>query len=68
MEMKYLVYHWADLRDSEAFKTILEEVAKGTYPHAGGLLAEIFQAVGNFVPGYRPCIPFNADARRGRRP
>ncbi|KAF7793457.1 hypothetical protein EIP86_004569 [Pleurotus ostreatoroseus] len=68
MEMKYLVQHWADLRDSEAFKTVLEEVAKGTYPHAGGLLAEIFQAVGSFVPGNRPYVLFDADARREGRP
>lgn len=44
-ELAYLTQHWKEVKKSDAFKTAMRELVKGTYPHAGELLEEIFQAV-----------------------
>lgn len=33
--------HWEDIKDSARFADIMVDVARGVYPHAGGMLAEI---------------------------
>ncbi len=45
VELAYLMQHWKEVKKSDAFKTAMRELVQGTYPHAGELLEEIFQAV-----------------------
>ena len=47
IELQYLADHWDDLKDSSGFRQAMIDVAMGVYPHAGELLAEVFQRVGN---------------------
>ena len=39
--MKFLREHWSDVKSSARFAEFLDNVVKGVYPHAAGVLADI---------------------------
>ncbi|KAI0081098.1 hypothetical protein K474DRAFT_1704125 [Panus rudis PR-1116 ss-1] len=60
MVMNYLLRHWNRVKNSEAWARKLEQVANGSYPYAGGILAELFGKVPDALElPMNPAIPMD---------
>ena len=50
LQLKYLTDHWDEINNSTRFAGAMDNVVKGVYPHAGGVLAELMRRTAKTTP------------------